>query len=45
MRQHAVAENDAHASGVEIRRVGAGNYVDYTGDANRIVRPAPQFAK
>jgi hypothetical protein len=41
MRQHAVAENDAHASGVEIRRVGAGNSVDRAGDANRIVRPGP----
>jgi hypothetical protein len=41
MRQHAVADEDAQASGIEKRLVDAGDAVDDAGYADGVVRPAP----
>ena len=44
MRQHAVADQDAEAAGIEKGLMHAGNAVDHAGEANRVVGPAPALA-
>src|ERR1035437_2294055 len=43
--QHAVADEDAQATGIEKRLVHAGNAVYDTGDAERVVIPPPPLAR
>src|SRR5579871_2825174 len=44
MRQHAIADQDAEAAGIEERLMHAGDVVDHAGKADGVVGPAPLLA-